>query len=184
MNPYSYWNWALDWENLAQAPVWDLDLGFGGNGEIGIGAPIVQGYCVTQGPFANMTVPYLNLELRPHCLVRGFTSGTALARLGKIIRSEALQKLFQESHYEAFNLNLEKGPHLSVPRFVNGDFALQTAPSGAYPCSLDKGNRLTFNRPRIHPSSYSAGSAVVGMATNGSTDSTIRLRRQCWQSRY
>ncbi len=43
-----YWNWNLDWENVTRAPVWDAELGFGGNGNKS-DSPGFRGFCVTDG---------------------------------------------------------------------------------------------------------------------------------------
>ncbi|KAL8831722.1 MAG: hypothetical protein Q9191_000693 [Dirinaria sp. TL-2023a] len=125
----SYWNWALDWEDITKAPVWDSDLGFGGNGDASLGRPIVEGHCIVDGPFAMLDIPYLDETWTPHCLSRGFESGESLVSLSQMIRPQALETLFRQSDYEKFNLGLENGAHIAVPRSIRGDSALFTAPS-------------------------------------------------------
>ena len=128
-----YWNWMLDWEDVTKAPVWDPENGFGGNGDPDVGESIVKGHCVTDGPFAMLEVLYLKSELKPHCLSRGFESGTALAQLGQGLRPQVLEDLLAMGDYETFNLGLEDGPHISIPRSIRGDFSLFTAPYGMHP---------------------------------------------------
>lgn len=95
-----------------------------------IGRPIFGGYCVTEGPFAGLEVPYFEHIYQPHCLTRGFESGERLISLRGDLKPEALNKLLQLSDYNSFNLGLENGPHVAIPRSVNGDFSLHTAPAG------------------------------------------------------
>jgi tyrosinase len=82
------------------------------------------------GPFANTTVPFLDDENRPHCLSRGFETGDGLLDHGRWFNPLALEKLLLHSDYEAFNLGLENGPHNAIPRSIQGDFLLLTAPFG------------------------------------------------------
>ena len=110
--------------------MWDNALGFGGNGNASFGDSIVKGHCVVDGPFAMLEVPYLDETLDPHCLSRGFQSGASLVNLSQKIRPQALESLFRLSDYENFNLGLEDGAHIAVPRSIRGDFSLFTAPSG------------------------------------------------------
>ena len=77
-----------------------------------------------------LEVPYLDETLSPHCLSRGFESGQSLVNLSQEIRPQALEELFKVSEYEKFNLGLEDGAHIAIPRSIRGDFSLLTAPSG------------------------------------------------------
>ena len=95
-----------------------------------MGAPILNGHCIDNGPFAQLEVLYLAGDYQPHCLSRGFEHGQELARLSRGLRPESLEDLLLKPNYEDFNLGLEEGPHLSVPRIVRGDFTAFTAPSG------------------------------------------------------
>jgi tyrosinase len=128
-----YWDWSLDSDNFLNAPVWDTTLGFGGNGHTGLGEPVLDGYCVDSGLFANTSVPFLNFENTPHCLARGFVNGSELEDLSKEISPAALKTLFQIPDYNSFNLALENGPHNVIPHIIRGDFSVFTAPSGMYP---------------------------------------------------
>ena len=106
--------------------------GFGGNRNVGAtpGRPFCNGYCLSTGPFANLQVLYVSPDYRPHCLSRGLESGTRLARLGESLKPEKMKGFFL-SDFEAFNLGLEDGPHLTIPKIIQGDFTLFTAPCGA-----------------------------------------------------
>ena len=126
----SYWNWALDWQDITKSPIWDADFGFGGNGDPNVGELILDGHCVTDGPFSDLIIPYLDAEYIPHCLSRGFENGRELAGNGSRFSPEALEALLRVDDYEAFNLGLEDGPHVAIPRSIRGDFSLLTAPSG------------------------------------------------------
>ena len=127
-----YWDWTLDWTNLTAAPVWAEEDGFGGNGNRSAtsGDPIRSGYCVSDGPFADLQVLYYGPFYRPHCLSRGFEHGRKLDRDSTRVKPEMIESLMKCNDYESFNLQLEDGPHMSIPRTVNGDFALFTAPYG------------------------------------------------------
>jgi len=114
--------------------VWDSDDAFGGNGD-GNGnetgeMTIGQGYCVTDGAFANLQVQYYNESYRPHCLSRDFVQGDRLTQLGAHIKPEALEKVLDRREYETFLLEFEDGPHSVIPVFVRGDFFKLTAPNG------------------------------------------------------
>ncbi|SLM40374.1 Uncharacterised domain, di-copper centre [Lasallia pustulata] len=125
---HSYWNWILDWEDITQAPVWHEKDGFGTNGDPSVGEAIMGGHCVVDGPFARLEVPYIDKRPKPHCLSRGFESGGQLAKHGSWFRPEAMEKLQRGNDYNAFNLGLEDGPHIAIPRSIRGDFSMFTAP--------------------------------------------------------
>lgn len=59
--------------------------------------------------------------------------GEELRRQGEELSRERIEMLLQIKEYEGFNLGVEHGPHVAVPRFVRGDFGLLTAPSGMLP---------------------------------------------------
>lgn len=126
---YSYWDWSLDWEDVTLAPVWDSELGFGGNGNSSDVSGF-RGFCVTDGPFARLQVLFIGRMEAPHCLSRSFLSGENLTVYAERIRPAALEKLLKASSYEEFNLALETGPHLSLPFSIHGDFSVPTTPQG------------------------------------------------------
>ena len=128
-HPPRYWDWSLDWENVTQAPVWDNILGFGGDGDEK-DLESVHGHCVTDGPFARLQVLYVEKFPYPHCLSRGFARGDNLTRFSAALEPRALDELLRTPDYATFNLGVEDGPHLSIPRSVHGDFSTVTAPAG------------------------------------------------------
>ena len=128
-----YWNWALDWQDMTRSPILDDTNGFGGNGNASIKEPFLEGYCLTEGPFSRLETFYIGADYKPHCLSRGFPSPEKLARLSQDLRPEALEKLLSLTDYESFNLGLEKGPHLAMPKIIRGDFQYFTAPNGSCP---------------------------------------------------
>ncbi|KAF6230923.1 hypothetical protein HO173_010831 [Letharia columbiana] len=124
----TYWDWSLDWEDVTHAPVWDTTLGFGGDGnEKDIES--IHGHCVTDGPFARLQVLYVEKFPYPHCLSRGFATGGNLTRFSAALEPTALNELLRTSDYATFNLGVEDGPHLSIPRSIHGDFSTVTAPA-------------------------------------------------------
>ena len=161
----SYWDWSLDWENITQAPIWNSDLGFGGNGDEKDGESI-HGHCVTDGPFAKLEVLYVEKIPYRHCLSRGFATGRNLTRFSDALRPASLEKLLRVPDYATFNLGVEDGPHLSIPRTVHGDFSTVTAPAGIQ-SSASILCRLRANqtyRSCFLPPSHAARPAVVEVA--------------------
>ena len=75
-------------------------------------------------------VPFLDSEIHPHCLSRGFETGDAMLEHGRWFSPLALEKLLMLRDYESFLLALEHGPHNAIPRSIRGDFLLLTAPFG------------------------------------------------------
>ena len=127
----TYWDWTLDWQNFTESPVWGSPDGFGGNGDASSTKEgVSHGNCVTDGPFANFQVPWVNRKVRPHCLSRGFLEGENLTHYGEWFQPSAVNSLMEKENYEEFFLGVEDGPHIAVPRSVRGDFAVLTAPSG------------------------------------------------------
>lgn len=118
---------------MTKSPILDDTNGFGGNGNASIKEPFLDGYCMTEGPFSRLEMPYIGADYKPHCLSRGFPSPEKLARLGQELRPEALEQVLRLPDYESFNLGLEKGPHLAVPKIIRGDFQYFTAPNGSCP---------------------------------------------------
>ena len=125
-----YWDWSLDWEDVTQAPVWDPILGFGGDGDEK-DIESIHGHCVTDGPFARLKVLYVEKFPYPHCLSRGFARGENLTRFSAALEPTALDDLLGTPDYASFNLGVEDGPHLSIPRSIHGDFSTVTAPAGS-----------------------------------------------------
>lgn len=126
----TYWDWSLDWEDMAASPIWDINSGFGGTGDKSSNKSVGHGHCVTDGPFANWTVLYFGTESTAHCLSRGFIHGERLEKtFGSKVKPEALENVLHQDQYGEFNLKLEEGPHNAIPRAIRGDFLRVTAPN-------------------------------------------------------
>jgi tyrosinase len=116
---------------VTKAPVWDDQHGFGTTGVAEQSErAILNGYCVEDGPFKDFVIPYLDAKDYPHCLSRGFAQGEELKNQSKMVSPNVIEDLLSLDSYNAFNLGLEHGPHLAIPRSIRGDFSLLTAPSG------------------------------------------------------
>ncbi|KAI1084257.1 putative tyrosinase [Whalleya microplaca] len=125
-----YWDWAQDWANLTQAPVWNATEGFGGNGNVDLPTTVGHGHCVQDGPFAGLQVQYYNKDWNPHCLSRGFLTGELRDHFGaQRLNSSAMATVLDEPDYYGFLLMLEDGPHSAIPITVRGDFSRFTAPN-------------------------------------------------------
>ncbi|KAF7943755.1 uncharacterized protein EAE97_005825 [Botrytis byssoidea] len=124
----SYWYWSLEWENITNSPVWDNELGFGGNGNPS--SEVIDsrgiGQCVVDGPFALLSVPYIGSKHSRHCLSRSFNITDSSESLK--IKPYMLDQLMDTDDYEKFNLGLENTAHNSIPHMIRGDFSMFTAP--------------------------------------------------------
>jgi tyrosinase len=142
----AYWDWSLDWVDMAKSPIWDSFTGFGGDGDKNAERSVGHGHCITDGPFANQTVLFFGVENRSHCLSRGFIHGKHLQTIfGSKVKPEALEAVLLEEDYESFNLQLEEGPHNAIPRAIRGDFLRVTAPNGLCPLQSSVFYFLIFN---------------------------------------
>ncbi len=141
----TYWDWTLDWKDMTRSPVWDTELGFGGNGNLSTEPSVGVGHCVTDGPFANLQVLFYGLDENRHCLSRHFRNGQDFHHLCSYpIRLEAIQTLLRAENYESFNLELEDGAHHAIPNCIRGDWLRLTVPYGTYPPALRSMHWLIF----------------------------------------
>jgi len=125
-----YWDWTLDWEDLARSPIWDNDKGFGGDGDIDGPVLFERGRCLVDGPFAGIQVSHHFADYHPHCLSRGFLQAQELFhRCGSQLQPRSIEKLLRENDYETFLLQLENGPHAAINLGVGGDLFGITAPN-------------------------------------------------------
>ena len=160
----TYWDWTLDWENITTSPIWDAESGFGGNGDSSLGSSVFNAYCVTEGPFANLEVPYFEDIYKPQCLLRGFDDN--LTDFSRELHPEALKELLLADTYNNLNLGLENGPHIAIPKSINGDFSLHTAPFGKnFIIVTSRWDISNFiSRSGLLPTPHTAGSALVAVA--------------------
>ncbi|KAF2730278.1 Di-copper centre-containing protein [Polyplosphaeria fusca] len=125
----TYWDWALDWEDLTQAPIWDSTHGFGGNGNTSAAKSVAYGHCVTSGPFAHLSALYYAGAAQKHCLSRGFLTDLEETRpIRNLISPQAVQQVLDEADFEGFYTRLEFKGHNAIPALVRGDFFEVTAP--------------------------------------------------------
>ncbi|KAK0101316.1 hypothetical protein ONS95_006493 [Cadophora gregata] len=122
-----YWDWTLDWKDLAASPIWDDTFGFGGDGNVSSTSPFGDGsHCVTTGPFGGLKLLYANGTVSPHCLSRGFTyyeTGKKGAISGEHLRPEDIEGLMQERHYNGFRNMTEYLLHNALHWGLHGDFS-------------------------------------------------------------
>lgn len=140
-----YWDWTLDWEDMASSPIWDPEIGFGGDGDPNSQIIISHGRCVTDGPFANLTPLFNRTEYSPHCLSRGFvgSQNPANASFGRGLKPEIIQDVLQQDTFEGFHASLEKGLHKELPEGVRGDFFGFSAPYGKHCLVFHGGGNAT-----------------------------------------
>lgn len=110
------------------SPLRDIKTGFRGSGNVGVGSPVFKAHCVTEGPFANLEIPYLEDIYEPLCLLRGFEENHE--ELRQELKPERLMELLLSPDYSSINLCLKHEPHVAIPRSINGDLSLHTAPFG------------------------------------------------------
>jgi tyrosinase len=123
-----YWDWSADWKDFANAPVWDNERGFGGNGDPSAQISVGEGRCVTNGPFAGLKAMFYGESYEPHCLSRGFQTGAELEELSDLIRPDVIEDIMQKKDFSAFSEALEKNAHHFISGSIRGDFAKYTGP--------------------------------------------------------
>lgn len=148
----SYWDWVLDSDDLSKAPIWDTVDGFGGNGDINTPITVSEGYCVTGGPFANVTRAWKSrptgkgheLAYRPHCMSRGFRNASTVSKyydldiqvLHSRISPKKVQKILEQPDFNSFFQEFEGSAHNAIPLFIMGDWFTLSAPNGKWRPSL------------------------------------------------
>lgn len=141
-------------------------MSFEGNGNTSMSSSIFDAYCVTYEPFARLEVPYFETIYKSHCLLRGFDKN--LTGFRDQLKPEAVRKLLLSDDYNSFNLGLENGPHVAIPKSINGDFSLHTAPSGSsyFHELLRPPNTNHISRPCLFPPPYAIGPNMVALAAH------------------
>ncbi|RFU31128.1 hypothetical protein B7463_g5224, partial [Scytalidium lignicola] len=124
-----YWDWSLDWESLFASPVFSNTHGFGSNGNLSLPPTLNFGTCVTEGPFAGLTLSFAGQETKRHCLSRGFQDEGLRGYSGEGVSPAALEEVLSKNDYVSFFSALEEGPHDTIPNMIRGDFWLLTAPN-------------------------------------------------------
>lgn len=128
-----YWDWVLDWKDVTLSPVFDAELGFGGDGNVTGKVTVGGGRCVVDGPFAGLEALRYDADYQPHCLSRGFLRGELLQRMcGDDIQPEKVDRILQLDDFESFMHDLEEGPHIAISTGIRGDWLKFTVPYGIY----------------------------------------------------
>lgn len=140
LTPTRYWDWSLDAADLAESPIWDSVLGFGGDGDEAAPSAFQGAHCVTDGPFGQQQLRHwrsksnghgFDIDADPHCLNRGFERRLdKKLKLQSRIGPEAVDEMLAQETYGEFFDKLETYTHNAIPQFINGDFTLMTAPNG------------------------------------------------------
>ncbi|CZT16310.1 uncharacterized protein RCC_02152 [Ramularia collo-cygni] len=94
-----YWQISVDADSILSSPVWDANLGVGGNGAGGNG-------CIQDGPFRNLTLHFTqdgNVG-PPYCLTRSINAETFRGSAQRFVDECVASPTFAEAHvcYEGF----------------------------------------------------------------------------------
>ncbi|QUC21780.1 uncharacterized protein UV8b_06024 [Ustilaginoidea virens] len=123
-----YWDWSLDWMDLANSSIWDSVHGFGGDGDPFGPETVGEGRCIVDGPFAKLRPILYNHTFTQHCISRGFHDGNQMGRLpGAAYSPEKMGEILRKPRYKDFVRELEIYLHGSLHQSVNGDFKAMTA---------------------------------------------------------
>jgi tyrosinase len=126
-----YWDWSLDWMDLANSSIWDSVDGFGGNGDLTGPETVGEGRCVTDGPFAGLRPILYNHTYIKHCISRGFRDGETPGRLpGESYSPESIGAILRKPAYKELVKDVEFYLHNSLHQSINGDFKALTAANG------------------------------------------------------
>lgn len=123
-----YWDWTLDWMNLSQSSIWDVNTGFGGDGDPNGPITVGNGRCVTDGPFKHLRPLIYNHTWGEHCLSRGFRDGDILGKLPSgPFNPETMGRVMRSATYKEFGDAVEFGLHDVMHNAISGDFLALTA---------------------------------------------------------
>ncbi|KAE8380873.1 hypothetical protein BDV26DRAFT_289961 [Aspergillus bertholletiae] len=123
-----YWDWSLDWMDLAHSSIWDNVTGFGGDGDPAGPEIVGGGRCVVDGPFAGLRPILYNHTYVRHCIARGFRDGDTVGRIsGQSYRPESIGAILRKQTYEELVKEIEAQLHNSMHQGINGDFLAMTA---------------------------------------------------------
>lgn len=135
----SYWDWSLDWHDLAGSSIWDNEEGFGSQevsqegSRIGVTVPgqTVDGECVS-GPFKDVQLLHWNLTVRPHCLSRRFILDKSEEHgtfSGELMSPESMGQLARCREYGTLRYGME-GIHDVIHNGVLGDLNTWSSANG------------------------------------------------------
>ncbi|VUC32086.1 unnamed protein product [Clonostachys rosea] len=109
-----YWDWTRDEEDPDSSPIFDNDLGFGGDGDADTG-------CVNSGPFAGFNVSTPD----NHCLQRVFD----MTMLTQYSSQSEVDSALEITSYSSFRPTVENGPHRGGHAAISGDMANNYSPN-------------------------------------------------------
>ncbi|KAF9872022.1 hypothetical protein CkaCkLH20_10654 [Colletotrichum karsti] len=124
-SPIPYWDWTLDWQNLASSSIWDAETGFGGDGTRGEHTAVGGGSCVTDGPFRNLRPKLYNHTYLEHCLSRGFND--TMRRPLQALSPDSIGAIMGNTTYAGFEKRVEFTLHNGLHEAIGGDFKALTA---------------------------------------------------------
>jgi len=122
-----YWDWTLDWQDLAKSSIWSNTTGFGGGGDPNGPIGIAEGRCVSDGPFSDLVLHYYNSTVNPHCLSRTFANLDTVS--GLVFQPEAIGRVQRAGDYELFVDQVENLGHNAMHWAIKGDFSKFSAPN-------------------------------------------------------
>ncbi|KAK1977899.1 hypothetical protein LZ30DRAFT_752531 [Colletotrichum cereale] len=118
-----YWDWTMDWADLAGSSIWDDETGFGGDGNQSGPIVVGDGRCVTSGPFSHLRPIIYEHHYLPHCLSRGFRDTDNTGRpLGPWFSPESIASILQMPTHAEFGWEMENRVHNRMHRAISGDF--------------------------------------------------------------
>ena len=140
----SYWDWTVDWQDLANSSIWDNEEGFGSQdgSKVGVSVPgqMADEKCVS-GPFKDVVLFHYNLTVRPHCLSRQFQLDKSEDHgtfSGELMSPEAMGQLARSREYGALRYGIEE-IHDTIHNGVIGDMNTWSSTNGKpkrrTPCS-------------------------------------------------
>lgn len=127
---FPFWDWTRDTDGakpIADSPLFDTSLGFGGNGSPNTYVaptdkdnstwPMFSATgCVLDGPFASYTLHVgPGKRYTDHCLTRGFTESQR-----SLFTTEAIDKLWESGDYDTFRNALDGRPFKADWRLHDG----------------------------------------------------------------
>lgn len=115
-NPARYWDWALDSKKPLSSPVWDSEIGFGGNDSSETG-------CIQGGPLNNILLNYTANGPSQHCLKRNFSDSPIFGEMhSNEWTPEIIENIITTSNtYPEFRERIENGPHKHLHDGIGGE---------------------------------------------------------------
>jgi tyrosinase len=132
-----YWDWSLDWQDLASSSIWDNEEGFGNqdDSKVGVSVPgqMTDEKCVS-GPFKDVRLLHFNLTVRPHCLSRQFQLSKSEEHgtfSGELMSPEGMAQLAQCREYGTLRYGMEV-IHNVIHNGVIGDLNTWSSANGKF----------------------------------------------------